>query len=476
MLHELLREPLDACLDTPEDCRERARAIRDAYTSLNRQELGADRVLEIKFAGLHWRHKLLNRLQSNPPAWLGADDNIVGDIFAQINCRLPDALLASLARSATADTYHYLLALQGRPSGHSPQLDVLAGPGVTLKIRANRDSPWTFNRWKREPAFARYDFSGEGVNYRGVHFRPGDVLLANVNLDGNGVYTTLSEPTRFSSHAAIFAMLEDGARRFPAVVETYEKGVRAVPLNVFLDPSFCAYVEIYRHTDLEPAHFPGVNRAAVSLMMQAKGYNFDSSEDNRSYVSCCSVARLIHADAGVEPASIKSRISHPVIQANLERLGYRHFDFFAPVDYLLDTNFRCTGWVDNYQFEDLLAREIVEGYFREQFMTRTLNPKRFPLRSRVNEWGIGHIRRGTLVGRAIGRVEGFDPDTLPKGPDPLLAVITLVEAQLGRVIKRAKRWVRRTTYAPDYFSLPDFAGRSDVRHFLASNLKLRWLE
>ena len=71
------------------------------------------------------------------------------------------------------------------------------------------------------------------MRYRGVEFTPGDVLLANVNLDGNGVYTTLSDPKSFSSHSAFFAVLKHDGRRFPVVVETYEKGLRPVPLSVF---------------------------------------------------------------------------------------------------------------------------------------------------------------------------------------------------------------------------------------------------
>jgi len=476
VLHELLGEPLEACLASPRACRERARALREAYTSLNREGLGARRILELKFAAIHWRHRLLERLQSRPPGWLAGDDNTLAAVIGELNCRLDASMLSRLARFTSRDSHGRLLALQGRRQDGDPRLDKLAGPGVTLNIKANRDSPWSFERWKRRAAFANYEFSGDGVNYRGLHWRPGDVLLANVNLEGNGVYTTLSDPTRFSSHAAVFVILQDSAGRFPAVVETYEKGVRAVPLNVFLDASFCAYVEVYRHKQMDASRAPMINEAALALMAQARGYNFDSSEDNRRYVSCCSVARLLHADAGLEPATLKSRIAHPLIQANLGRLGYTCFDFFAPVDFLLDANFQCVGWVDNQQFEDLLARELVEGHFRELFMTRQLNPKKFPFMGRVNQWGIGHIRRRTLAGRMIGAVEGFDHETLPQGPDPLLAVITLVEGQLGRVIKRAKTWLRDTPPGGDYFSLDEFRNRPEVRRYLEAKLRLRWLE
>jgi len=476
VLNELLREPLEAVLSTPEACLEKTLAVRDAYTALDRGELGADRILEFKFAVMHWRRRLIARLHQDPPGWLGSDDNILADIIGALHARLPEPLVADLSSCVAPRTRDYLLAIQGAGSGSHPEYRALAGPGVTLNITANRDSPWPFERWKRNPAFASYQLSGAGVDYRGVHFRPGDVLLANVNLDGNGIYTTLSDPTRFSSHAAVFAILEDENRRYPAVLETYEKGVRAVPLNVFLGERFCAYVEVFRHKALDEGRIPGINRSARSLMSRAKGYNFDSTDDDRDYVSCCTVPRLLHADVGIEPAAFKSRIRHPVIQDNLERLDYSFFDFFAPVDYLLDDNFQCVGWVDNHQFEDLVARELVEGYFRELFMTRRLNPKRLPYKSRVNHWGIRHIRRHSLLGRAISAVEGFDHRSLPKGPDRLLATITVVEDQLGRAIKRARRWVRELEIDCDYFCLNDFTRRPEVRRRLEEDLRLSWLE
>lgn len=476
MLGELLREPLPTVLETPDACLDRVRRVRESYRLLNREQVGASELLELKFATILWRQNLLARLSRNPPSWLASDDNTLGHIVAALNCRLPDEAIVALARYLGPKPAHYLLALQGERSGNAPEYRTLAGPGATLKIRANRDSPWPFERWKRRPEFSMYEFADGGVNFRGVHFLPGDVLLSNVNIDGNGVYTTLSDPTRFSSHAAVFAILEDGDRRFPAVIETYEKGVRAVPLNVFLGAGFCAYVEVHRHKDLDASHGTSINRSAVDMMKRALGYNFDSRSDDRDYVSCCTVGRLLHLDAGLEPVRARSRVDDPAIRANLRKLGYTSFDFFAPVDYLLDANFQCVAWVDNHQFEDLLARELVEGYFRELFMTRTLNPKRLPLMGHINRWGIGHIRRRSLLGRAISAVEGFDHVSLPRGPDPLMAVITVVEAQLGRVVRQTRRWLDGMEPPEGYFSLKDFSRRPAVRQHLESSLKPAWLE
>ncbi len=476
MLHELLRIPPETGLTDPDGCTQRAREIRDGYRRLDRTRIKADEILELKFASLYWRHRVVSELVAALESRAIRDDNTLTGIVDALDSRLPGLSNDTLTAHLSPATGDYLLARQGERPRAATRHRALAGPGVTLDIKANRRSAWPFRRWKRRPEFTVYEFNEDGVNFRGLHLRPGDVLLANVNIDGNGVYTTLSDPTRFSSHAAVFAILEDSGRRYPAVIETYEKGVRAVPLNVFLGTGFCAYVEVYRHRDIRESHAAAVNTAARDMLGRVRGYNFDSRSDDRDYVSCCTVGRLLHRDAGLEPASCKSRIQDPRIQSNLEKLGYTSFEFFAPVDYLLDSNFQCVGWVDNHQFEDLLARELVERRFRELFASRRLNPARFPAMSRVNRWGIGHIRRRSLTGRLIGLVEGYDHESLPRGPEPLMAVITLAESQLGRAIRRTRRWLAEADRKPDYFSLAEFSRKPEVRRHLEAVVQLPWLE
>lgn len=476
MLQEQLREPLEHFLGSPDACLNRARGIHDAYTRLDRSRAGADEVLELKLATLYWRRELLRRLLEHPPAWLSTDDNTLAGIIDALHTRLPDSLVAALGHYVSRDTLDYLLARQGMPPRESPIYRSLAGPGIALDIRANRRSRWPFERWKRTREFRLYELRGDGVDFRGMHLRPGDVMLAHVNRDGNGVYTALCEPTRFSSHAAVFAILEDAEGRYPAAIETYEKGVRAVPLNVFLGEGFSAYVEVYRHKDLDDSHPPLINKAAFDMLGYALGYNFDSRSNDRSYISCCTVGSHLHADAGLEPASPKSGIRDPRIQENARKFEFTFFDFFSPVDYLLDDNFRCIGWVDNHQFEDLLARELVEGRFKELFAEGTVNPKRLPLKGKINLWGIRQIRRRSLAGRILGAVEGFDDRTLPNGPDVLMAMIIVIEEQLAKVIKRTRQWLRDYDDWPEYFSFDEFSRRPEVRAQLNADLKLPWLE
>ena len=84
--------------------------------------------------------------------------------------------------------------------------------------------------------------AGRGCVIGASTFSRGDVLLANVNLDGNGhlhVVEQRATPRSFSSHSAVFRHPRNiDGDRFPVVIETYEKGVRPVPSECFSRPAF----------------------------------------------------------------------------------------------------------------------------------------------------------------------------------------------------------------------------------------------
>ena len=410
-----------------------------------------------------------------PPTWTARNRGHMAQILSALDIYITPDQRKRAAKLLKPTEFAGILANQGiTPAGY-PQLEQLSGPGVNLNIVANRSSSWSFQRWRKDHRFSRYEASAEGVRYRGVDFRPGDVLLANVNLDGNGVYTALSDPRGFSSHSAFFAILEYAGRQFPVVIETYEKGVRPVPLNVFLGPRYCSYVEVYRHRDYSRNHAAAIARIAAEFIECVQGYNFDSEDPDPDYMSCTAVGRFLHQRAGLTPARTLSKLQHPNIQSNLSRLGYEYFDFFAPVDFLLNDSFRFVGRVDNNQIDRLLARELVDREFRRQFMERELVLRGFPFRYRLNRWGIDQIRRSTLIGKTIGRIEGFDARSLPKGPDDLLAVITIAEQQIGAVIKKTTHTIAKILSEPGDPTLDDLMTHPVIQTQIENSLNLPWL-
>jgi hypothetical protein len=400
------------------------------------------------------------------------------DSLLTVGARLDDAALAKLEalvpdRALRAE----VLAAQGRRCPHTPELHALAGPDLDLKIEVNRDSPWPFERWREDERFADYHFEDGGVRYRGLHLMPGDLLLANVNLDGNFVYSALSDPKGFCPHSALFAILEHEGVRYPAVVETYEKGLRAVPACVFLNERYISYVEVYRHTDFDDSAAERASAVLHSAIERARGYNFDTTDADEVYVCCTSVAQQFYTALGLDPVREIGAIEDPGVRRNMQALDYHYLDaFLTPIDFVLCPHLEFVGHIDNGQPARLLAREFVERRFRHCFSTGRIDPERLPLPARVNHFGIRHMRARTALGRVVSRIMGFDHTNLPKGPDRILAIVEPLEAELGGAVRRllpeveARLGELETTDVADFLADPELNARADAL------LPMRWLQ
>jgi len=459
----------------PEICLAWVCEINEAYHALSRPGQEAQDIVDLKLSAIFWRSRLMHRFLSQPPAWAAAQPDHLLQILLSINTLLSQEQRKRAAGLLPQPALARLLASQGSATPGYPQLDRVSGPSVDLNIIANRGSSWPYEKWRENDRFARYEFEQEGVRYRGVSFRPGDVVLANVNLDGNGVYTSLSEPRSFSSHSAFFAMLEHKGKRFPVVIETYEKGVRPVPLSIFLGPRFSSYAEVYRHKDYSADHAAKINESASRIIQTVRAYNFDSEDRDPNYMSCTTVGRAMLEAAGLKPARTISALRHPVIQKNLAKVGYTFFDYFGPVDFLLNDCFHIAGVIDNNQIERLLARELIDQEFSRRFSSSDLDPNKFPFPYKLNRWGLGQMRRQTLFGKLFSRIEGFTVDTLPKGPDALMAAILLLEKQIGKSIVQTRATVEKVIHDYQHLDMKTFARDDRIQHALRNTLNLPWL-
>jgi hypothetical protein len=463
-------------MQDPDACLGWVIEINEAYVKLQRTGQEAQEIVNLKLSTIFWRSRFLERFLTRPPSWAAARQEITLLILKALHVALSPQQLQIAAKLLEPPAMAQLMAAQGKSTPGFPGLDRESGPGVELNIVANRGSSTPYEKWRKNELFGRYEFEGDGVRYRGVFYRPGDVLLANVNLDGNGVYTSLSEPRSFSSHSAFFAILEHDGRRLPVVIETFEKGVRPVPISVFLGPKFCSYVEVYRHREYSEQNASRLNQAAAEMIDSVLGYNFDTEDPDPAYVSCTSVGRFLHKAAGLKPADTISRLSHPQIQANLGELGYTWFDLFGPVDFLLNDYFECVGFVDNNQPERLLARELIDQEFLRHFKSCGLDAGQFPFPSKINRWGLGHMRKQTMLGRLFGWFEGFTADTLPKGPDELMAAIKPVEKQMGKIILKTRETVEEVLADTDHLDMAVFNADERILECLQQNFKLPWLQ
>lgn len=475
-IRQLLRESATERIPDSATCEAWIADVNEAYRSLRRPGMSGFEIVSIKLETIFWRSRLLRRLLADPPEWARASPETTLKILTAINTRLGSGQRPLAAALLNPPRLARLLAHQGVASEGFPELAEQAGPSVRLKIIPNRRSSVTYEKWRGDPRLSRYRYEGEGVRYRGIWFRPGDVLLANVNLDGNGVYTSFSKPRGFSSHSGFFAMLEHGGLLFPVVVETYEKGVRPVPLSVFLGARYCSYVEVYRHRDYAAGHAPAINRAAAEYVESVRGYNFDCEDPDPTYMACTSVGRFMLAAAGLEPPRRFSRLDHPRVERNLERIDYPYLDYFGPVDFLLNDCFDHVGFVDNNHIEHLLARELIDREVLRRIETYEIDPDRFPFPYRINRWALGRMRRRTLLGRAFSALQGFPAENLPRGPDKILAAILPVEKQMGKAIVRTRPTVVEVLTGYEHLDSEAFFADPRIRAAVQKNTVLPWLE
>ena len=452
------------------------REANRAYLALPRHEGDARAILARKLETAFWRRATLDRLLRAGESEVAEPDGLAEAILA-LGLHLGGGDLDRLRRIVGGgEPYGRVLAQQGVRWPRTPEVHDLAGPDVDLKIQANRDSPWPLEKWRKITAFSEYRFEGGAIHYRGLVLWPGDVILANVNLDGNFVYSSLSDPKCVFTHSAVVTVFQEGARRFPAVVETYEKGVRAIPLSIFLNARFLAYGELYRHRGLTLAHGERLAAAAAAMVRDTRGYNCTSWSDDRAYLSCTAVGRFLLEDVGLDGVGPRSAIVHPRVRENLALVGYGHFEpFFTPVDYLLNPYFTLVGVVDNNQFDRLLARELVEQGFRRGFETRRLEPRLLPPEYLVNRFALGQIRARTALGGVISRAVGFTPRNLPKGPDAMMAGIVPAEKQFGKAVRKLLPAVATHVAREGRFSFEETMADPHLQDLRDQALRLRWL-
>ncbi|MEE4299521.1 MAG: hypothetical protein V2J24_08765, partial [Pseudomonadales bacterium] len=209
---------------------------------------------------------------------------------------------------------------------------------------------------------------------------------------------------------------------------------------------------------------------------RARGYNFDTTDDDDRYVCCTSVTQQFFAALGLTGVERPGAVLDPGIRANLTALDYPFLDaFLTPVDFVLCPHLDYVGHVDNGQPARLFAREFVERRFRHCFSTGRIDPARLPLMARLNHFGIGHMRARTRLGRVVSRVMGFDHLSLPKGPDRILAIVEPLEAELGAAVRRLLPEVEARLGELSDRSVADVLGDPALCARADALLPMRWL-
>jgi len=377
---------------------------------------------------------------------------------------LEHELIKLLALQGQHDAIRYVA--KGRDRSEAIKI---AGPSKTMHMVANFSCGEPFSRWSKRIAYKSYFYEGSGVYYRGIYFKPGDIVLSNVNLDGNGVYTAMGTPHNLFYHAAIFGMVNG----VPAVAESYEKGVRLVPLSEFLTPLFSSYIEVIRLNSYEEgeAQFATkINNAMSTIEQDVVGYNFDTEDEDRRYLACTRIPSFVYEKAGYKPFEARSTFSGRM-RENLSAFGFTYGKYLAPLDLLTDPQFHVIGVIDNNHYAKSITRELCERGMRRMFEHRIVSQAKFPLSFKIDAFFASKIQRGTPLGHAIGIFLSHSPKNIPKGNPLTLAAVGKLCQMMSQIVRTSSEdLIEKRVTEMHPFRFQDFFEDETIKIFIDDKL------
>ena len=435
--------------------------VFSAFADLPRSEIPRSDLFELKFAYEHWRHVVQARLVQS--AVSARDDGTIDAALAgliALPLRVKEADLRSIgeavgglaegdAATSARERYLQLIALQGDSrvtrkmlsrfpisAQDEARVDLADGPDKRVKIPPSYKSSWPFQRWRDHEEFAEYDRSGGSVDYRGVEFRSGDILIVNLQNPSEGIFTVALEDRKYSPHMAVYVEVDTERGRFPAVYEIHQVGVRLVPLHLFFSPDITSYVEVYRFEDQPPAWEESLSAAAQEIALEDHAFNLFADEehsDGDHYLTCVTACQVLFERSGHLPRYPSQSTVASAAGINLATLGFVQPSYLAPSDILQWDALRLVGIVDNGYPIDNVARQLVNERFSVRLAGRPFSSG--DARFRLFRWAGGLIRREAPLAAPILRgAFGYTRGNFPMGTRDMLGFMELIQIDLNRSV------------------------------------------
>ncbi len=442
--------------------------VTHGFAMLPRSEMTRADLFEIKYAYEHWRHavslltverlsnaenpsvaeQMLTSLSSIPVA-VGEDELLS---ILSICRRWSD----SVEYPKLMDRYVELLLLQGDSRKTKrvlrgmdeaglaipPEMD---GPDKWIRIRPSYKSAWPFERWSRFSAFTQYRRGESGVLYRGIEFRPGDVLIINLQNPSEGVFTLALDGPNYSPHMGMYIDIETDQGSFPAVYEIHSFGVRVVPLHVFLSDTVSSYVEVFRHRDAVPEWKQTLSTSAKEIIKEDQGFNLFADEehsDGNHYLTCTTAIEYLVARSGFGPSYPDASTVSTATREHLYPLGFRTAGYLSPTDILQWEQLELVGIIDNGFYVDNITRQLVNERFSERLAST-------PLRLDNGgylffRWAIELVLENTpILAPLLRSAFGFSKENFPMGTKELLAFMELIQMDISKSVENLRPFVAK---------------------------------
>ena len=444
-------------------------AVSASFRELPRNEVCRGDLLELKFGLQHWRIKGRTALQQKLLAARSASEALEAlrglNRLASVNAA-PELIAVGKKLTSFPDQRDELLAgfaelvvLQGDsektrevqdelPQGFRPTLPLYAdGPELVPDIPASRESSWPFERILSTPALSHYLRDADGrVRYRGMSFKPGDLLFVNLTNPSEGLFTSFVSEENYAYHLALYVELEKDGLKFPCVYESYEHGTRIVPLVTYLNPRHTLYVEVYRFREFPKESDARLGAAVLETLPLPHGFNIyihaEKSAGGR-YITCTTAVTQVLRQVGFAFPDFRTQIQ-PGVQKNLANIGILASEMQTPSDFLLLADqVSIVGWHDNLNWKRHLASTLTTRYLTRLLETRNLDPGDDGVVG-VYRFGTRAIQQDTfLLGGLLRWTFGFTKNTFPTGPTDALAFILRLEEKMDSAVEKVEGDLRR---------------------------------
>jgi|GEM_PF-6518020 len=374
-----------------------SRALKNQYIGIDRSQFSSDQIYENEYLLRFVNQRIIQRVQ-----------------LAKDRGSIPGYYFEPLLFEAQ------IYSDNPPPSEKNPQ--------KTLPIYSVHGSPITFSDWIDDEEFSNYRFKGDEVVYRGLKIHSGDVILNHPAEKPVGAFTSLADEPNSFSHSAIVVFFERGDRKIPAVLDAHEKGVRAVPLNVFLSPQVITYAEIFRFKEdvWTPERQQTLAREAESILTQDFPYDLTGSPAPDA-LSCVELVNFLIERSGLMPFPIQKGISDDIYQ-NILHFGEIQNQFINPAQVAMSPSLMSVGYIDNgASLMDMVANEAIFKVFRDTLAYGVLKTHQYPFADDLGLVALNFIQDpNSILGKLILKLIGFTPSNFPRGSKEILVSINRV--------------------------------------------------
>lgn len=476
--------------------------VKKAYLNFERTKATRSDLLELKFRLEHWRFVMKTRLLQAMLASGQSDETLtLINTYQNLQIFTREDQLISLGqhiRSLTKDwsqdqdlknAFTRLVLKQGdylitrnvwKQLSLPDDLEMVQqsridGPHKALKIKPSRESKWPYERWSALPEMSAYYREDGRVVFKGLKLEAGDIFLINQHNKSEGTFTFFTEQENLGPHMAIYLEMEQDGKRYPAVYESYENGLRLVPLSTYFNHKFTSYVEVYRYKRKPENWERKLSDMAKVINSEAHGFNLwgnDEKSQNNRYISCTTIVTLLLERTGQEYPGNNSLVPAGV-QTNLIHLGTEINAILSPSDFTVDPRLSLVGWMDNDFHVKHIAGHLIDRQFHYYFDNYDVRPKGSLYG--LYHWGAKRILRNSFItGPLLLSMFGYNQDNKPDGPAALLAFVLIAEEGLDRAAPRLEKEMDHLIlpyYADTTFSIHELQHKPEIREALIKEME-----